>query len=433
MTFHSSKMPGFALLALLGACGSGDGGSGSSGGSGGRCGAGEAGMPGWFRFETRTRVERWIGAEDTAAMRTHATMLWRGLTEMNEDSRASQPVFERWPTKEETFAIADAPRPIRRLEPPTQFAMAGHARDARLLSSSEGAVVTQVFYNCAMYRHIRDNRYHLAPTLRNLNEGWGTRPIANREITDFPNNSVMVKVAYQIVARDRPTVLGYWSGPSESTTPATPGPTTWTSRMVVQPPGGAASGGRPAGLPIVPISRFYHRQLTAAEAQALAGELGTGQVRAGDYLILVAMHVATREVPNWTWQSFWWSFHPPRNARDTQVQAPFTNYAFDVGYSFNAPAGNLSGLPRRLYNPYLEAEFGEEAFSKPGQRGIESNCMSCHRAAAWPVETARFIANGHIDDGDAFFFRNNTKTDYVWGIPEQVQAATPRHSGSSGQ
>jgi hypothetical protein len=32
---------------------------------------------------------------------------------------------------------------------------------------------------------------------------------------------------------------------------------------------------------------------------------------AGDYAILVAMHITTNEDPKWTWETFWWNYDQP--------------------------------------------------------------------------------------------------------------------------
>ena len=67
-------------------------------------------------------------------------------------------------------------------------------------------------------------------------------------------------------------------------------------------------------------SSLYAVRITAEEAKGLRG-LGLAlaasndtpqQVKAGDLALLVAMHVTTKELPNWTWQTFWWEPFPTR-------------------------------------------------------------------------------------------------------------------------
>jgi hypothetical protein len=79
------------------------------------------------------------------------------------------------------------------------------------------------------------------------------------------------------------------------------------------------------------------------------------------------------------------------------------------------------------FNPYLEGGFGNATFDPPfkNQLGIESNCMSCHRAAAWPGSTALYVANGLVKPGDPVFFSGNTKSDFVWGQADVKPPPTP--------
>jgi hypothetical protein len=83
------------------------------------------------------------------------------------------------------------------------------------------------------------------------------------------------------------------------------------------------------------------------------------------------------------------------------------------------------------FSPYLEAEFDNTTFVKPGQLGIESNCMICHRAATWPPPNLRgasyFTANGILKPNDPYF-QGTTKVDFIWGFADDV---TPPPSSSS--
>ena len=182
-------------------------------------------------------------------------------------------------------------------------------------------------------------------------------------------------------------------------------------------------------LPAVPLSDFYNFKLTKDEADVMNQQLGTN-VKAGDYAILVAMHVSTREIDNWTWQTFWWSLGKsalPPSAKN-RVLPPFDHYEVAVGYSFMTDGNKPNSLTLTCYNPYLEAGFGNDVFEpKKGQLGIESNCMSCHRAAAWPADdNTHYVANGIVDPADPLYFAGRTKTDFLWGIPFGVNLpATP--------
>jgi hypothetical protein len=379
------------------------------------------GMPASFHLTPRTELLRHVAAADTSYLRRHAMTIWAALTDVDSSRSPNLHFFETWPTKQETFS--------RNLKTVFASPFALPAQLGRNVSQVPAAgavndwkVFTAVRYNCAAYRYIRQRGLYEPAMLGNLNLAAQNLPIGRREIPFLPRSAIMIKPAFQVVSHQRPTTLGYWAGPHNSSAPDAPGPTTWTEKIIVVPPGVSAPLAGPRDGPVVGLDRFFWRKLGSDDVTKLKTDLGINWLTEGDYAILVAMHVATHELTNWTWQTFWWSFQRPRATLlgRTRIRPPFDNYELEIGYDFMTPAGNSTGLTNRAFNPYLEAEFNEQAFSRPGQRGIESNCMSCHRAAAWPERTARFIANGLIESDDPFFFSNNIKTDYVWGIPENV-------------
>ena len=297
------------------------------------------------------------------------------------------------------------------------------------------ALFDDVKYNDVIRRHVADNKYNLGATLKTTNDNWGSsKPIADRKIIDFPSDAVMLKPVYAVVSGANATILHYWAGPANSSKPDVPDSSTWTKRMVVVPfsldPKAFRIQDAGIVLPAVSVNDFYHFKLTKDEADALnqSGQLGQEDPKAkeGDYAILVAMHVSSREIDNWTWQTFWWSLDKPSLPKSAQgrVIAPFDHYQIAVGYSFLTDPKNPAALTLTCYNPYLEAGFGNTTFDPPnkGQLGIESNCMSCHRAAAWPRERPnRYVANGVIDPADPVYFAGKTKTDFLWGIPNGVK------------
>jgi hypothetical protein len=112
----------------------------------------------------------------------------------------------------------------------------------------------------------------------------------------------------------------------------------------------------------------------------------------GDYIVLVAMHIMTKEQPDWTFQSLW--YHPDADKSDTcrycqsrptnLTDNTFRHYLLTTTYgttqrqtgrdNYYAPP-NTQGIWPVAYNPYIEL-----AASHP----ITTNCMNCHHRAAWP-------------------------------------------------
>lgn len=407
-------------------------------------------MPSWFKFRPAAEIETWIQENDAKSITQHAWELWGGLTspttETVDGKSVTYPIFETWVDESTVFPsptaspAAEVARrgPGRPFTLPKQFLHSPLER-ARLREQSATAarslptipMVVSVKYTQEMYDHVRANKYYDPFVMASLTASWTSKtpptPIRDRSIKPFPDKSIMLKPTYQIVSGRAATAVPYWTGPADSTTPSTPGPKTWTKSMWVIPPGVAAP--QAPALPAVPIERFYNFRLNAQEAAYING-LGQGTFQEGDYAILVAMHVSSREIDDWTWQTFWWSFDKPKVPTEvaTHVLPPFDNYQLAVGYSFTEGPDSPSGLNVVCYSPYLEAGFDNGTFVKPGQLGIESNCMSCHRAAVWPVAhpfQTNYIANGIIDPGDPFFFQGVTKTDFVWGLGSDIPMPPP--------
>lgn len=361
-------------------------------------------------------IEGWIASNNTAAMRQHAWDLWKGINAVTPQTQGS-PVWETWYSGPEigdqnsgkcaasSIALLGATRssgqPKHDFQIPEQF---HHNRFARRSLAATGGAVTvplevTVKFNSDYAHFVIDNQYCDSATLWKLQESWGTQPLVNRHTKAFPNTAIGLKPTFEFVNgpnhNNGITTVNYWkgdlsSGPSNSTNKAFPTPDTWTQCVVVNTGTGTVPSGlqcavSDASKPISPsgtvsIDQFYHFQLSAAEATLACKNLGTPTncaVQAGDFAILTAMHMSTKEDTNWTWQTFWWNYGSdfPYGAPPADIPAPFNHYAMSEGYSMtvqNKPAG-----PNELaYNPYLETGLG------PTVHGVNSNCMSCHMVAS---------------------------------------------------
>jgi hypothetical protein len=416
-------------------------------------------MPG-FPVDSNT-INGWINnpaGPDSAQIRAHAWAIWAGLTQLTTQVAGSDtlPVYETWPDAEEVFNPASGSLAVgaqrafaRHFHVPRQF---GHSQvasvRARRASSPEvraggGAalpnpgvrsdsalVMVTVSYNTVAESHVRTNNYILQSTLDSLNtyfNGQGT-PVAQRNITVFPDSAVALKPTYLPISADGLTILPYWAGPLAATDTAMPDINTWTQCVAVDPTGKQV--GDSVQVPcntqpsvwarVVGLDAFYSFPLNAAEAQAFyqgpgsmrvshGSWIGRDTVRAGDYGVLVAMHVTTKEITDWTWQTFWWTPSPQTNplANDAPatVQGAFRNYAMKTAYYMTVPTGPAKGQDEVTFNPYLEPDLGPQ--------GKLSNCMTCHRAAAW--NGTPYVFNGNLSAGDTLF-NGTTKLDFLWSI-----------------
>jgi hypothetical protein len=407
-------------------------------------------MPQWFHFRPKAEVEGWVRRNDTGAMTEHAWELWGGLTtEVTQQVGGRQeryPTFETWVDEFTVFpqrsplaaAAAPAPpsgaaakEPAHRFTRPKQLLhRPGRPRRAAAAAPSTTPAtprVVTVKYTKEIYDNVWSHHYNQTAVMQDLNESWTKTspptPLADRKVQDFDDQSIMLKPTYQIISGTSASLVPYWAGPSFSSNPSAPAFTTWTNKMLVVPPG--LPPVKIVGVPVVPVDDFYHFKLNKQEAEYI-NSMQQGTFQEGDYAILVAMHVSSREIDNWTWQTFWWSIDKPKIPERVRarVAAPFDHYDVAVGYSFTTGPDSVSGLNVVCYNPYLEADFDNSTFEKPGQLGIESNCMSCHRAAAWPApnlpnNAAYFTANGILRPDDPYF-QGMTKVDFVWGFGDDV-------------
>jgi hypothetical protein len=187
---------------------------------------------------------------------------------------------------------------------------------------------------------------------------------------------------------------------------------------------------------VVSVKDFYHRQLNQAELRELSpcdralldASAYWAYNRAfepGDYIVLVAMHIMTKEQPEWTFQSLW--YHPDADKSDTcrycknrptnlpNKDQTFRHYLLTTTYGTTQQSGSNnyycpSPNPKDCahiwpvaYNPYIEL-----AASHP----ITTNCMNCHHRAAWPpIASQQKPASSYLQEAPA---NPNVLEVYPW-------------------
>lgn len=179
---------------------------------------------------------------------------------------------------------------------------------------------------------------------------------------------------------------------------------------------------------IVPISCFYAFQVTQTDMDALKAFpeslsiiTNTGTVR-GNYLVLVGVHVTTKEIPDWVWATFWWGRKgksDPKAADRPKGIAPLWNhFLMDTTLSTMTPREKDKG-PKICFNPNLETM----------QNGAISNCMQCHSKAGYGSKSAlnpydlgilgrdgRTLASGNIPSSTSS--ATGVETDFIWSIAD---------------
>lgn len=357
-----------------------------------------------------TTVDGWVTNNNQASIRVHGWDLWAGISAITPGTNG-WPIWETWYTDTEVQngqpaskanamfrALRDSGRPSNPFHRPRQFRHAAlNNRFAAGLAMLDGGAQVIGFnkFNVDYSQFVWTNGYNSGTTLWNIQAKWPTStPVANRIIMPFPAAAIGLKPTFQIVHgpsnQGGITVLNYWlgdltTGPQNSTNPANPTWNTWKQCVIVNSGPGpvpsdvtCANGAKPSG--VVPVGQFYNFALSADEAKQICNLQPDVQcpILAGDYAVLVAMHMTTREDSNWTWQTFWWNYNQPfpYGAPPSSVPAPFNNYAMCTGYSMTVnPPNSTQGTNVVCYNPYLETGLS-------GVNGVQSNCMSCHGVAS---------------------------------------------------
>lgn len=408
-----------------------------------------------------------VAAGDQKRLSEHAWHLWAGLNapsgQLDQDKEL--PIWETWFAPDELYALdpsacvlPERPRSMHRhLEVPRQV--------GDFAARTPASVVTAFNrYSLEVVENVCANHYDSSSTLDALNASFGAAtPVVARSITDFAERSIALKPTFALVKGSGVTVMSYWAGAQASSCPTQPQPLTWNRCVAVVPPGTPvpssptqvactfaascdAANATPPGpfttvetaAPVIPLDRFYSFRLKpdeVADVQALIDGGGAffangATPEPGDYLVLVAMHVTTKELPRWTWQTFWWSPFPDDGPggefRTADVTGEFRNYQTCTADSMLDPAepgdgaaggAAPSGQPVVCFNPYLETGLDPQ--------GQFSNCMTCHQLAAWPNFSTNYQFSGYISPADPGLFDCNTKLDFLWSVTRAVPVESP--------
>lgn len=406
-------------------------------------------------------INSWIATQNTAAIRGHAWSLWQSMAAPSGQYFNGQqlPIWETWATSDDVFpGSSDAlkaaatpraatlaarlaqPRALRHFRTPRQFHHAFSAKATAALPFGNAAVTAFNKFNPQAAAFIDAPQpgpggatysYSSGAGLAKLNASWpsGTTP-ENRGINEFPTEAIELKPVFSTIKAIGLTIQPLWQGPAASTNPNNPTPDTWTTCVLVSPTGvgavrpatkteiaSAGAAGACKTFLYAPLSTFYAVRLSAAEAKEFAASTGKA-VAEGDFAVLQAMHVNTKEIPFWTWQTFWWQpggdtpngFPGSKQGQPASLGAPWSNYAACAAYSQTTTVGGST--MQVCFNPYLETSPGIPA-------GLTSNCMSCHGVAVvggnqpYPPNYNKPIS---FFTDPAYFTTSTTHTDFSWAV-----------------
>jgi hypothetical protein len=137
------------------------------------------------------------------------------------------------------------------------------------------------------------------------------------------------------------------------------------------------------------LQDFYYHRVTQADwdsfdeadkaiINAASYWLNNQPFGVGDYLVTVAMHINTKEIPSWGLQSVWWSDLPDSTAyaanrpAGMKAKGPWKHYLLTEAYGI-PEKDNPQRLPVAT-NPYIEL------VTHP----VGTSCYTCHARAGWP-------------------------------------------------
>jgi hypothetical protein len=444
-------------------------------------------IPGYRFPEAENTIVGWTVDNNQKAMNLHAWGIWTALTQLSDQTFDNQKlrVFETWydpsdlisPGGAAAAALQPRARLPRRLETPRQFEHGG-AQSLLAAPGTHGAqtVLASVKYDPSGSEHILSNNLFSKTQLTTL--------LASHKasVPDFPATAISLKPVYrpmpasqladgryfQLTSWPGPPPLkqsnGMWRSVAFPETISTWGQCVWIDIQDAGRRRGttvdrtcAKNGSSRTDANTYGLDEFIHFRLSQADAElanasAKALQPAPAAVATGDYAVLVAMHVTSREITRWTWQTFWWTYDPDHPAapssaaiaasRPPQLAGAARNYAHCVAYDEVSPpqpssGGSNSGESLYCYNPYLEAGFNPFVLpdSQPGMTkwngqlvktandvGVETNCMSCHEQAHFPNggSPPKYTGDRYIDLNGAAF-QGVLKVDFLWSLADRAR------------
>ena len=415
-------------------------------------------IPGFNFPEDSTTILNWVKSGDEDSIYLHGWGIWTGLTSLSTQTIPGDDnplrVFETWMTPEEMIDEikggdsdykSDTRSNRANLKTPNQFT---HFTSG--VQTVNDSIHESVSYSPAAAKFAIDNKIFLATTLYNYAK------VDNRtEVPFFPNDAITIKPVFKILAASSGETkfnIAAWNGTTEKLDSFPE--QDWESFVTVD------ISGEGDGAGTYGLDDFIHYKLNDEDIHYFEKEFTENsgnpfEAQPGDIAILVAMHVGSREITNWTWQTFWWDANadnPPlpsskaiADMRPDELTGAARHYSMAVAYYMINPnepyAGeNVVGEPNYAFNPYLEAGFGVKVFDDgishivtpandtiPTYVGVRTNCMSCHRMATIDPNTVftsspsntPYVGNSYISRTNALF-DGQLLLDFAWSIAGNV-------------
>lgn len=457
------------------------------------------------------KIEGWLNyggeKQDTAKMIEHSWAIWAALNDPVDFKFTAQPKqeFETFTVNGiERFLTWTAPQAIARgyntgvelgVASQLQHGAVVKQRSVVLAKNADDpvnrAIIEGVLYSPASAKFAMGddpvyNPYNLNLLIKE-NVDWIFQQGA-AAFPDFPNSAVNIKPVFKhLTDTDKNTQQAFtvWSGLPE-TAKAYP-EKNWTTCATVsllpedKDKSGAVHGCGAAATAVYGLNNFIHITIDDNNFKFYQNyfftneDFGYENLEKGDVFILVGMHVTTKEIPPWTWMTFWWDPTPETpelpstqgmlagkkvlngqtsNAKAVQHYALSSGYRWtkygkadaDAGFQSVYPAVDAvtgKGINKRgrydavnAFNPYLEAGFPPGIFSGGVadlyisrsdekkiyalQYGVQTNCTSCHGVARmykYPHTSKEYYNVDKLSTIHELRQQGVNTVDFAWSIP----------------
>jgi hypothetical protein len=417
-----------------------------------------------FNFpEDSTTIYKWLDNQDTTKIVSHAWGIWAGLTEPTNQNYNGQNllVFETWMGVQELAAMSaqgivakDGETRNQRtsLSVPKQFLHGHLLTNGTKPIDTNFVVLETVSYDPSAANFVTSNQLFNKSKLMSysVKDGIGKVP-------EFPNTAITTKPTYYtgVPSKDGLIRVPVWESPNPAKAYRYTQWQKWVYADVnnKQKPNKVlvpVTSSNPSQSEIenatCNVSDFINYKIDRVGADYLNSHQDVGttpsrQFVEGDYVLLVAMHVTTKEFKNWTWQTYFWSpdpSNPPSPSskfeaglRPKELKGAASHYAVSAAYAMVWPNQPITGgsdkntRPIISFNPYLEGGFGPQVFSLPNKfnpnfvYGMQTNCMSCHALSTVSGKNG-YTTNQYIDMEDTSLFKNDVKLDFTWSVQGNI-------------
>jgi hypothetical protein len=416
-----------------------------------------------FNFpEDSNKIYTWLENQDTTSIVSHAWGIWAGLTEPTKQKYNGQPllVFETWMGVQELAAMSAQGQVSSNVEKTnrTQLSIPKQFVHGRLFAGQKVdtnfTVLETVSYDPSAAHFATSNRSFNQSVLNGytVKNGIGAVP-------EFPNTSITTKPTYYagVPSKNGLIRVPVWVSPNPAKAFKY---TEWQQWVYAD-----VNNNQEPNKKLVPVTTsnptqeqikaatcnvndFINYKIDRVGADYLNSHQDVGttpsrQFIEGDYVLLVAMHVTTKEFKNWTWQTYFWCpdpSNPPSPSskfeaglRPKELKGAASHYAVSTAYAMVWPNQPVTGgsddnaRPILAFNPYLEGGFGPKVFSLPNKfrpdfvYGMQTNCMSCHALSTMTGKNG-YSTNQYIDMMDTSLFKNDVKLDFTWSIQGNINS-----------